>query len=370
MVYASLILSCMFLPSIRIAKLEGSDPEAIVVKFFGIFFFFFQCNAILGNIISTAVLSSGTSTYVELTDEQMGRCGSSFCSQAPVPDTVTDESLIAPTLGGLVNATEQIEEELDVPNGNFATDISKIYIMAGIYLACSVTAAILIALFVDPLHRFGITDEKKDKEKLTGLQLLVATFRHMIRKEQLLIIPLTFWSGIEQGFFGADFTAGFVTCAYGVHTVGRVLILFGVCDALASIGFGFIIKKVGRLPIFVLGASLNALVIIVMLAWTPTQSTLGVVYFLAALWGIGDAIWQTQINALYGCLFANDEEAAFSNYRLWESMGFLFAFITNATGVCVFPKIITTIIFLVLGMVGYFIVEYLERGKSQSVTPI
>merc|ERR1712004_630331 len=281
-----------------------------------------------------AVLSSGTDTYVELTDEQMGRCGSSFCSQAPVPDTVTDESLIAPTLGGLVNATEQLEEELDVPNGNFATDISKIYIMAGIYLACSVTAAILIALFVDPLHRFGITDEKKDKEKLTGLQLLVATFRHMVRKEQLLIIPLTFWSGIEQGFFGADFTAGFVTCAYGVHTVGRVLILFGVCDALASIGFGFIIKKVGRLPIFVLGACLNALVIIVMLAWTPTQSTLGVVYFLAALWGIGDAIWQTQINALYGCVFA---------------------------------KIITTIVFLVLGMTGYFIVEYLERGKSQSV---
>ena len=130
-----------------------------------------------------------------------------FVPQAPVPDTVTDESLIAPTLGGLVNATEQLEEELDVPNGNFATDISKIYIMAGIYLACSVTAAILIALFVDPLHRFGITDEKKDKEKLTGLQLLVATFRHMVRKEQLLIIPLTFWSGIEQGFFGADFTA-------------------------------------------------------------------------------------------------------------------------------------------------------------------
>ena len=156
-----------------------------------------------------------------------------------------------------------------------------------------------------------------------------------------------------------------MTCAYGVHTVGRVLILFGVCDALASIGFGFIIKKVGRLPIFVLGACLNALVIIVMLAWTPTQSTLGVVYFLAALWGIGDAIWQTQINALYGCLFANDEEAAFSNYRLWESMGFIFAFATNAAGVCVFPKIITTIVFLGLGMLGYLILELFERRKSR-----
>ena len=32
-------------------------------------------------------------------------------------------------------------------------------------------------------------------------------FRHMRKPKQLLMIPLTFWSGIEQGFFGADFTA-------------------------------------------------------------------------------------------------------------------------------------------------------------------
>jgi len=29
----------------------------------------------------------------------------------------------------------------------------------------------------------------------------------MKKKNQILIIPLTFWSGVEQGFFGADFTA-------------------------------------------------------------------------------------------------------------------------------------------------------------------
>ena len=144
-----------------------------------------------------------------------------------------------------------------------------------------------------------------------------------------------------------------MTCAYGVHVVGRVLIVFGVCDALASVGFGFIIKLIGRLPIFILGACINFAVIITMLSWTPTVSSVGVVYVLAGLWGVGDAIWQTQINALYGVLFASDEEAAFSNYRLWESMGFLLAFITQASGVCVFSKIILTIIFLSIGMVGY-----------------
>ena len=46
---------CTYLTHVahRLAGLDGSDPAPVVVKFFGIFFFFFQCNSILGNIIST-----------------------------------------------------------------------------------------------------------------------------------------------------------------------------------------------------------------------------------------------------------------------------------------------------------------------------
>ena len=55
--------------------------------------------------------------------------------------------------------------------------------------------------------RYGEADRDEKKEKRSGIQLLVATFKHMKKPYQLLIIPLTFWSGVEQGFFGADFTA-------------------------------------------------------------------------------------------------------------------------------------------------------------------
>ena len=117
------------------------------------------------------------------------------------------------------------------------------------------------------------------------------------------------------------------------------------------------------------------------------RTGLPVVFALAGLWGVADAIWQTQINALYGVLFSSDEEAAFSNYRLWESFGFFLGFITQvkttikygghlvldsietsfsqALGVCVFPKLILTIIFLGLGMSGYLIVEVMEHKKSR-----
>ena len=38
--------------------------------------------------------------------------------------------------------------------------------------------------------------------------------------------------------------------------------------------------------------------------------------------------------AFYGVLFADHEEAAFSNYRLWESLGFILAYVMNNV-VCV-----------------------------------
>ena len=170
-------------PFPRFAKLEGSDPEAIVVRFFGIFFFFFQCNKILGNLITTAILSQEESN---LSDDDMTVCGSHYCPGVdPQPEDSPPEMF----------------------NTNFDVDINKIYIIMGIFLGCSIAAGLLIALFVDPLTRFGMTEEKAAKKKLSGVELLVATFKQMIVKEQLLVIPITFWSGIEQGFFDAEFTA-------------------------------------------------------------------------------------------------------------------------------------------------------------------
>ena len=60
-------------------------------------------------------------------------------------------------------------------------------------------------------------------------------------------------------------------------------------------------------------------------------------------------------------MFASQEEAAFSNYRMWESLGFVVAFITSSLSVCVFPMIIGTIVFLGCGMLGYAAVEYMEH---------
>ena len=84
-----------------------------------------------------------------------------------------------------------------------------------------------------------------------------------------------------------------------------------------------------------------------MLLWSPVNGDNKPVFFtLAAMWGVSDAVWQTQINALYGVLFINNQEAGFANYRLWESLGFIVAFI-YADLISVKAK--TLILFGVLG---------------------
>lgn len=236
-----------------------------------------------------------------------------------------------------------------------------------IYLSCIVAAVCIIAFFLDPLKRYG--EKRKGSNsaaELSGLQLLSATFRQMKKPNLQLLIPITIFIGMEQAFIGADFTQAYVACALGVHQIGFVMICFGVVNALCSILFGSVMKYIGRLPIIILGAVVHFTLISVMLFWRPNPDNPLIFFAMSGLWGVGDAVWQTQINGLYGLLFRRNKEAAFSNYRLWESAGFVIAY-AYATTLCTKMKLYILLAVLTLGCIGYVIVEILYRKKvSQS----
>ena len=75
----------------------------------------------------------------------MAKCGSGYC-----PAQLGSSSNITETSEPTSSVTPSPEI---IDNDNFKTDITKIYIIAGIYLACSISAALIIAFFVDPLTR-------------------------------------------------------------------------------------------------------------------------------------------------------------------------------------------------------------------------
>lgn len=86
--------------------------------------------------------------------------------------------------------------------------------------------------------------------------------------------------------------------------VGFVLICYGAADALGSITCGSVVKIVGRVPIFIFGALLNAALIITLFLWRPDPDNAVVFFVIAAFWGLSDSIWQTQINCKYSLNFS------------------------------------------------------------------
>ena len=169
-----------------------------------------------------------------------------------------------------------------------------------------------------------------------------------------------------------------MTCLYGVHIVGRVQLVFGIFSVISSVGMGPIVRKFGKMPILIIAAVTNIGVVILLMLWNHYQMNniigdffhvqhshfrLSVVYIIASLWGVTDAVWQTQVNALYGVLFYEEKEAAFSCYTLLKSIGFLAAYATTSCGLCIFEKMIFVIIAIVVGMIGYITYEIWQGRK-------
>lgn len=72
---------------------------------------------------------------------------------------------------------------------------------------------------------------------------------------------------------------------------------------------------------------------------------------------------------LYGTLFRRNKEAAFSNYRLWESVGFVIAY-AYSTHLCARMKLYVMVSVLIIGSICYIVVEILHRRKQKRLKAI
>ena len=77
--------------------------------------------------------------------------------------------------------------------------------------------------------------------------------------------------------------------------VGLIMVCNGVFQTLSSYLFGRLVKYTGRICVFVVASLINYAMIILMLLWEPNPDQLIVLFVMAGLWGISDAIWQTQV---------------------------------------------------------------------------
>ena len=139
------------------------------------FFLIFQSGQIWGNLISSLVLDKGGPEYFR--QDAGDVCGANFCGD--VKSNVT-------------NATDTLEKP----------EYSLVMKLLSIYLGCGVLAMLIVIILLDRLS--GNLSRKKDS--VSGLNLLLATLKHLKDRRMQLVLPITFYSGIEQAFVFGDFT--------------------------------------------------------------------------------------------------------------------------------------------------------------------
>ncbi|KAM4816637.1 protein unc-93 homolog A isoform X2 [Urocitellus parryii] len=230
-----------------------------------------------------------------------------------------------------------------------------------------VLAILLTAVFLEATEDSGSQNEAETKPPRLGSTLL-STFKLFRDKRLCLLTLLPMYSGLQQGFLSGEYTRSFVTCVLGIQFVGYVMICFSASTALCSLLFGRLSHYTGRRAIYVLGAATHLSCIVALLLWRPRSSQMAVFFLLPGLWGMGDAVWQTQNNALFGTLFERNKEAAFASYRMWEALGFVAAF-GYSSFLCVSVKLYILLGVLAVAMVSYGTVEYLEsRSPVKTLT--
>ncbi|KAL4240645.1 Protein unc-93 A [Mactra antiquata] len=312
------------------SQLTNAPKDGTLSTFFGVFFLMFQTSQIWGNLISSGIFSLQLPENSTVNEDVLKTCGANYCPSDYENNT-----------------------NLDRPN------MTKIYIVCGTYVGCACLALIIVCLLLD-----NITHETDTKDKTTK-QLVLAIVQHFYQsKYQKLLVPLTIYSGVQQAFVAGEFTRSFISCALGVWNVGYVMIAYGVADATCSLIIGRLVKHTGFIPWFVTVFLLHGGTMIAFLIWRPHPDHVVLFYVFAVFWGIGDAIIQTLINALYGYLFMEKPESAFASYRLCESAGFILAFGYSGY-VCTNIKIHVTLVLLTIGVALYGVVAVLDRRDKK-----
>ncbi|KAK7872329.1 hypothetical protein R5R35_002777 [Gryllus longicercus] len=320
---------------------SGETSDVVIVRFMGIFFMIFQFAQVWGNLISSLVFSTGEEADNKLTGDLGDVCGANYYA----PDA---------TAPNATNASPPSAAEINT--------------VAGIYLGCMVLAVLIVALGVDSLSRYNENDREGSGSGLSGVRLLAVTLRLLRKKNQLLLLPLTIFLGIEQAFIGADFTAAFVSCAWGISNIGYVMICYGVVNSVSAVGAGWLVKLTGRMPVVVGATILHAGLLVTLLLWRPHSDDRVTYFVISGLWGACDGVWLVQVNAMCGILFPGEEEAAFSNFRLWESLGYIVAYAYSAY-IITYAKIYVLLVFLAAGVGLYVVIEISEKKRLAKVSP-
>lgn len=197
---------------------------------------------------------------------------------------------------------------------------NNVPMLNGIVLGFALIGPLILLVQLDPPAR---------GERMPSLHrlpdLMSTTIDQMTSNlNQMLIIPLTIWTGLEHIFWSVDFaqvnssiqsssqtvstgmilvllSQAFIACSTGMNYIRYIIITFGLIFAISGALYGYLVQLIGRLPFFLSAAGVSLLILLSMqFFWSPDAASPAILFVIAALWGCTEAVWSTFLHGRYG----------------------------------------------------------------------
>lgn len=149
--------------------------DNVVSRFFGFNSFASENTQIWGNLISYYVLRPNMIPIVNTTTN-LSECGIHFVNNG----NDTNSNLLPPSNG-------------------------KRDMLVGVYLLCGIISVIVMIFFLDPLENDIEQDISESKCK-SVVRRLIAALNQLRKREQILLIPISVFCGVETSFYASEFT--------------------------------------------------------------------------------------------------------------------------------------------------------------------
>eukprot|EP00249_Psilotum_nudum_P012408 c23767_g1_i1 orf=290-1702(-) len=237
-----------------------------------------------------------------------------------------------------------------------------------VFLGCMAIGTVL-ACFLSPhahSHKHGHGKEHATLLTKVGGHSVRDTFILFRDVKMLLFIPLLICSGLQQAFIWGTFTESIITPALGISFVGGVMAVFGAVDAAFSLMAGRLSKGLVSMSSIILAGVFAQIFVLVCLflkqgygnGFADTLS----LFCLAAIWGIGDGAFNTEISALLALLYPNHTESAFAQWKLWQSFATSVAFFATPFTVLT-TRLIVLLTVLCASSLSFLFVVHLSKQE-------
>ncbi|XP_052132841.1 UNC93-like protein [Frankliniella occidentalis] len=244
-------------------------------------------------------------------------------------------------------------------------------VLASVFLGCAIMGLALTAVFLDHLkgtgqHHDGCGLQERPPSHLRSVWDSFKDARMQ------LIIPLSIFIGLEQGFMLADFSKWYVVCSLGLHNVCLVFMSMGLMQSVAAFTLSMLLQHIRRYIVIGVGFTFHTCLIMVLLMWLPSAEDSALFYVISAAWGVCNAIWETLSFSLLVRVYPDSWQGPVSLSNMWRFLGLSLSFLMHASA-CNSFKLYALFAALVLAVTPYALLEYrldVRRRSKHSSAPL